>query len=333
MEAYKIKIDAFEGPFDLLFHLIEKNKIDIYDIPVSLIADQYMDYIFSMQEMDLEIASEFLVMASTLLHIKSRLMLPAPITPGEEAQDEADMRENLIISLIEYRKYKEFTRTLRANEQYWRDAFFRDVAAKWPDAGFAPAAPGGTYGIGAGETYDPSGYGYEHAFSGLAGGNAGGATDADSADGANDAGDVGDADGANDAGDAGDTNDAGDADSADGANASRFDRDMLIEAYRRLLDRSRRKMNDVNSKVGKIIEREKVPLIFKIREILLLLKAKPRFLFQRAFDQNKRSKLDVVTAFFAVLELTKQNRLRLRQDKIFGDITVYRGKPKDDSAA
>ena len=76
--ACTIKIQNFEGPLDLLFHLIEKNKIDIYDIPIDEITDQYMDYLFKMQEMDLEIASEFLVMAATLLHIKSKLLLPNP---------------------------------------------------------------------------------------------------------------------------------------------------------------------------------------------------------------------------------------------------------------
>ncbi|HPZ06121.1 MAG TPA: segregation/condensation protein A, partial [Clostridiales bacterium] len=76
-KACKIKINNFEGPFDLLFHLIEKNQFNIYDIPINTITDQYMDYLFAMQEMDLEIASEFLVMASTLLHIKSKMLLPS----------------------------------------------------------------------------------------------------------------------------------------------------------------------------------------------------------------------------------------------------------------
>ncbi|MDR1060676.1 MAG: segregation/condensation protein A, partial [Clostridiales bacterium] len=118
MEAYKIKIDAFEGPFDLLFHLIEKNKIDIYDIPVSLIADQYMDHIFAMQEMDLDVASEFLVMASTLLHIKSRLMLPTPAPAEGEGEDGADPREALVVSMIEYGKYKSLAAELKSNERY-----------------------------------------------------------------------------------------------------------------------------------------------------------------------------------------------------------------------
>jgi len=83
-----------KGPFDLLFHLIEKNQINIYDIPIHEITDQYMDYLFAMQELDLEIASEFLVMAATLLHIKSKLLLPSP--KREKEEDEPDPREELV---------------------------------------------------------------------------------------------------------------------------------------------------------------------------------------------------------------------------------------------
>lgn len=105
-----IKIKDFEGPFDLLFYLIEKNKIDIYDIPIVEITDQYMDYLFAMKEMDLEIASEFLVMAATLLHIKSRMLLPER---KDEAEDDEDPREELILKLIEYKRVKDFAGILR----------------------------------------------------------------------------------------------------------------------------------------------------------------------------------------------------------------------------
>jgi len=106
-DACTIKLQNFEGPFDLLFYLIEKNQIDIYDIPILEITEQYLDYLNAMQELDLDIASEFLVMAATLLHIKSRMLLPKrePL-PGEETES-ADPREELIIKLLEYKKYKE----------------------------------------------------------------------------------------------------------------------------------------------------------------------------------------------------------------------------------
>lgn len=117
-----IKLNNFEGPFDLLFYLIEKNQIDIYDIPIFEITDQYMEYLFAMQEMDLEIASEFLVMASTLLHIKSKLLLPSR---KEEEQEEVDPREELIMKLVEYKKVKEFSQILREREEIWNKVYYK----------------------------------------------------------------------------------------------------------------------------------------------------------------------------------------------------------------
>ena len=88
MEDYKFKLDAFEGPMDLLMHLIEKNKIDIYDIPIAELTRQYLDYLDKFREFNMEIASSFLVMAATLLQIKSRMMLPK--TKQEETAEEED---------------------------------------------------------------------------------------------------------------------------------------------------------------------------------------------------------------------------------------------------
>jgi len=122
-KACKIKIQNFEGPFDLLFHLIEKNQVSIYDIPINEITDQYMDYLFAMQEFDMEIASEFLVMAATLLHIKSRMLLPEKKVQKEE--EEVDPREELVLKLVEYKKYKEFSKTLKEREEYWDKAFYK----------------------------------------------------------------------------------------------------------------------------------------------------------------------------------------------------------------
>lgn len=121
-KAYTIKIQNFEGPFDLLFHLIEKNQVNIYDIPINEITDQYMEYLFAMQELDLEIASEFLVMASTLLHIKSRLLLPER---KEKPEDEEDPREELVLKLVEYKKYKDFSQVLKEREQEWDKLFYK----------------------------------------------------------------------------------------------------------------------------------------------------------------------------------------------------------------
>jgi len=101
--SLNIKLQVFEGPLDLLLHLIEKNKVDIYDIPIASITEQYLEYIKLMQKDDLNVASEFLVMAATLLEIKSKMLLPAEV--NEEGEEE-DPRAELVEKLIEYKMYK-----------------------------------------------------------------------------------------------------------------------------------------------------------------------------------------------------------------------------------
>lgn len=107
---YAIKIDNFEGPLDLLCHLIDKNKMDIYDIKINEIADQYIEYLNQMEEMNLEVASEFIIMASTLIYLKSKSLLPKQ----EEAEEELT-EEELIQRIIEYKKYKEIIKKLKVN--------------------------------------------------------------------------------------------------------------------------------------------------------------------------------------------------------------------------
>lgn len=98
----KVKLESFEGPLDLLLHLLEKNKVNIYDIPIVEITKQYMEYIREMQRQDLNIMSEFLVMAATLLDIKSRMLLPV----DEEAEEEEDPRAELVEQLLQYKMFK-----------------------------------------------------------------------------------------------------------------------------------------------------------------------------------------------------------------------------------
>jgi len=115
----RYKLDSFEGPLDLLLHLIDKNEIDIYDIPIARITDQYMEYMAQVDTVELEIASEFLLMAATLLYIKSRMLLPKPPAPEPEEwaeEEEIDPREELVQKLIEYRKYKLIAEALRDRE-------------------------------------------------------------------------------------------------------------------------------------------------------------------------------------------------------------------------
>ena len=119
-KKYSIKINNFEGPLDLLCHLIDKNKMDIYDINISQITDQYIDYINNMEKMNLDVTSEFLVMASTLLYLKSKHLLPKTQDDEEEISE-----EELIRRIIEYKKYKEITKKLKENYLEYSKRYFK----------------------------------------------------------------------------------------------------------------------------------------------------------------------------------------------------------------
>ena len=114
LEAYPVKLANFEGPLDLLLHLIQKHEVNIYDIPIALVTRQYLDYIDLMQELNLDVAGEFLVMAATLIHIKSRMLLPRT-DPAQEDPDE-DPREALVRRLLEHQKYKAAAELLHERE-------------------------------------------------------------------------------------------------------------------------------------------------------------------------------------------------------------------------
>lgn len=126
--AISVKLQAFEGPLDLLLHLIEKNKVDIYDIPISLITEQYLEYIDAMKDEDMDVASEFLVMAATLLDIKCRMLLPKE--ENEDGQEE-DPRQELVEKLIEYKLYKYMSyelkdRQIDANRNLYKEPSIPD---------------------------------------------------------------------------------------------------------------------------------------------------------------------------------------------------------------
>lgn len=132
--TYKVKLEVFEGPLDLLLYLIKKEEIDIYDIPIAKITDQYLEYLELMQLMDLTIAGEFLVMAATLMHIKSRMLLPPDQLEGEEKEEE-DPRAELVRRLLEYKKFKEAAQELQHMESTQKHFFARvSPAIKAEDA-------------------------------------------------------------------------------------------------------------------------------------------------------------------------------------------------------
>ena len=115
MENYQIHLQSFEGPMDLLMHLIAKNKIDIYDIPIATLTEQYLAYLDEMKRFDIEIASSFLVMAATLLSIKSRMMLPKTVVTEDE--EEEDPRKELVERILAYRKYQQASLELTARAE------------------------------------------------------------------------------------------------------------------------------------------------------------------------------------------------------------------------
>jgi segregation and condensation protein A len=126
--AYKVSLPSFEGPLDLLLHLCQKHELDILEIPIGFVTEKYLEYLSVMQLMDLDVAAEYLVMAATLAHIKSKMLLPAP-PPGQEddvvAEEEEDPREALIRRLLEYQKYKQAGAELVARGVQGADVFSR----------------------------------------------------------------------------------------------------------------------------------------------------------------------------------------------------------------
>jgi segregation and condensation protein A len=123
--SYEIKLDIFEGPLDLLLYLIKKNEIDIYNIPIALITEQYLNYLGVMQSLNLDLAGEYLVLASTLLHIKSKMLLPVDEEKTDEDEEGEDPREELVKQLVEYQAFKEVALKIEHRPVLERDVFKR----------------------------------------------------------------------------------------------------------------------------------------------------------------------------------------------------------------
>lgn len=238
MEQYTIKMDNFEGPLDLLCHLIDKNKMDVCDIKICEITDQYLAYLNEMQQMNLDVTSEFIVMASRLIYLKSKSLLPSVV---EEDEEEID----LVQMLIEYKKYKEFTFTLKDRIETFGGKFY-----KLPDKIDLPK-----------EKLDKS-----------------------------------------------------------------FEPDLIPKIYNDFVTKEIEKKNLNADNINRIAVSEKVTIKSKIREILKELWKKPTFVFNKLFNIKKRSKVEVVTAFLSLLELSKMSRINVTQDALFGDINVTKLK-------
>jgi len=130
LAGYQVLLPTFEGPLDLLLHLIEQHELDIRDIPIAFVAQKYVEYITLMEELNIDIASEYLVMAATLVHIKSKMLLPVP-PADQEDEDELglDPRAELVRRLLEYQKYKQAAEQLGGSSVLGRDVFLRGLPA------------------------------------------------------------------------------------------------------------------------------------------------------------------------------------------------------------
>ncbi len=243
-EILKIKIQNFEGPLDLLFHLIEKSKFNIYDIPINDITDQYMEYLYAMKELNLDIASEFIVMAATLVHIKSKMLLP---DKKVDEDSEVDPREELVTRLIQYKKHKEFADVLKQREIEWSRVYY-----KFPEA------------IERKKIYE----------------------------------DV------------------------------EITVNELVNIYCAILENNYNKINKKTQIKDPVIHHEKVSMKQKMKVIIKKLTNKTFVAFSEIFSFKKSTKKEVVTGFIAVLELTKQKKVTVKQNKRFSDILIYNKQSK-----
>lgn len=233
---YAIRLDNFEGPLDLLCHLVDKNKMDIHEVNITKITEQYIEYINAMQELNLDVTSEFVLMASTLLYIKSKSLLP------KQVEDESELtEEELIHRIIEYKKYKEVSKKLKEQFEIFSKRFY-----KLPDKIELPNRK----------------------------------------------------------------------------IEKNYSKDLIEKSYKDLLNKNKEKIN-VNAKnIERIAITETVTVTSKVKDIFKELMRKPKFIFNKLCKNKKYSKLETVTAFTGLLELTRRNKVKTEQEKIFGDITV-----------
>jgi len=282
---YTVRLEVFEGPLDLLLHLIRREEMDIYDIAIARITRQYLDYIEGLEELDLDRASEFLLMAATLMDIKSRMLLPRPAAEDyidEEAQ--LDPRRELVERLLEYKRYKEAAAAMAERAQAAERAHPRYGGARVPPPSLVErlgAGPAGRDGCGEGP---------------YAVGTAG-------------------------------TETAAAADPGAGLQeSSRRDAVGLLGGVtlRDLVWTLQEVLREAAKTPPARIARERVTVAEKLAEIApLLLEAGERGLDFRDVLRGSRTRLGIIVAFLALLELVRQGRARVAQESPFGPITVW----------
>lgn len=238
---YLLKLDNFEGPLDLLCHLVDKNKMDINEVKISDITDQYIEYINKVQEQKLEVTSEFLIMASTLLYLKSKSLLPTVDTESEQELTE----EELIRRIIEYKKYKEISKKLRDFFNEYSNRLY-----KLPEKIELPSRK----------------------------------------------------------------------------IEKNYSKEVIANSYKSLIEKNENKINKNAINIEKIAIIEKVTVASKVKDIFKELGRKPRFIFNKLCKVNKYTKLETITAFSGVLELSRQKSILTDQELLFGDITIEKNK-------
>ena len=237
---YAIKIENFEGPLDLLCHLIDKNKLDIYDVKISEITDQYIEYLNEMEKMNLEITSEFIIMASTLLYIKSKGLLP------NNQEDESELtEEELLRRIIEYKKYNEITKKLKESFETYSTRFY-----KFGDVLELPKQK----------------------------------------------------------------------------IEKEYSSDIISTLYAEIVERNNQKVNQNAKNIERIAITETYTVGSKVKEMFRELLKKPKFVFNKLYTLNKCNKVEVVTAFTGLLELSRRSKVTTKQEELFGDITVEKAK-------
>ena len=238
----QIKLENFEGPLDLLCHLIDKNKMNIYDINLNMLAEQYIEYINQMEKQKLEIGSEFLVMASTLLLIKSKGLLPT----SDNNEEEEITEEELIRRIVEYKKYKEITTKLKDLYNIYADRLFKvnSEDIELPK-----------------QTLDKN-----------------------------------------------------------------YEKETIVDLYSNVLERYQNKINYDAKNIERIALRDTYTVGSKVKEIFKILIKKPKFVFNKMYTLSKCNKVEIVTAFTGLLELSRRNKVETTQNKLFGDITVEKRK-------
>lgn len=237
---YAIKIENFEGPLDLLCHLIDKNKMNIYDIKISEITDQYIEYLNKMEQMNLDITSEFLIMASTLLYIKSKGLLPK-----QESETEELTEEELIKRIVDYKKYKEISKKLKENYEKFSNRLFKlTEAIELPKQKLE----------------------------------------------------------------------------------KEYTKEVIPEIYVNIVDKNKNRVNQNAQNIKKIAITDTYTVASKVKEMFKELLRKPKFIFNKMYTLSKCNRVEVVTAFTGLLELTRRSKVTTIQEELFGDIVVERTK-------